>query len=156
MVDEHQHIFLGCADGSIVQLLLQPFHVAVCHVTSCRERITLESMLPKAFPSGRRLTRFDSCYWFVLYNCCIEFVHSQSQCHMASHPTNAKYSDTVALTNDETNHKVTCVYSDPSLYLWDVTVIRKVCINLAGRFVIVDGNNDRRRDPSVWEQMTYE
>ncbi|KZS10660.1 putative Cilia- and flagella-associated protein 52 [Daphnia magna] len=46
--------------------------------------------------------------------------------HMASHPANAKYPDTVALTYDETNHKVACVYSDRSLYLWDVTDIRKV------------------------------
>lgn len=46
--------------------------------------------------------------------------------HMASHPASAKYPDTVALTYDETNHKVTCVYSDRSLYLWDVTDIRKV------------------------------
>lgn len=46
--------------------------------------------------------------------------------HMASHPASAKYPDTVALTYDESNHKVTCVYSDRSLYLWDVTDIRKV------------------------------
>ncbi|XP_046630856.1 mitogen-activated protein kinase-binding protein 1-like isoform X2 [Daphnia pulicaria] len=46
--------------------------------------------------------------------------------HMASHPANAKYPDTVALTYDETNHKVACVYSDRSLYLWDITDIRKV------------------------------
>ena len=45
---------------------------------------------------------------------------------MASHPANAKYPDTVAVTYDETNHKVTCVYSDRSLYLWDVRDIRKV------------------------------
>jgi len=45
---------------------------------------------------------------------------------MASHPVNAKYPDTVALTYDETNHKVACVYSDRSLYLWDITDIRKV------------------------------
>jgi hypothetical protein len=46
--------------------------------------------------------------------------------HMASHPANAKYPDTVALTYDETNHKVACVYSDRSLYLWDINDIRKV------------------------------
>ena len=45
---------------------------------------------------------------------------------MASHPANAKYPDTVALTYDEVNHKVACVYSDRSLYLWDITDIRKV------------------------------
>ena len=45
---------------------------------------------------------------------------------MAAHPANAKYPDTVAVAYDENNHKVTCVYSDRSLYLWDVRDIRKV------------------------------
>lgn len=52
---------------------------------------------------------------------------------MASHPVNAKYPDTVALTYDETNHKVACVYSDRSLYLWDITDIRKVYIRRSSR-----------------------
>ncbi|XP_046383453.1 mitogen-activated protein kinase-binding protein 1 isoform X1 [Ischnura elegans] len=46
--------------------------------------------------------------------------------HMASHPNNAKYPDVIAVTYDERNHKVTCVYNDHSLYVWDVRDIKRV------------------------------
>ncbi|KAE9544023.1 hypothetical protein AGLY_001712 [Aphis glycines] len=46
--------------------------------------------------------------------------------HMANIPPNAKYPDAIALAYDETNMKVTCVYNDHSLYVWDVKDIKRV------------------------------
>ncbi|CAG9576897.1 unnamed protein product [Danaus chrysippus] len=46
--------------------------------------------------------------------------------HMFSHPPEARYPDAVALTYDERNHKLTCVYNDHSLYVWDVRDIKRV------------------------------
>ncbi|CAH0761745.1 unnamed protein product [Diatraea saccharalis] len=46
--------------------------------------------------------------------------------HMFSQPSNARYPDAVALTYDERNHKLTCVYNDHSLYVWDVRDIKRV------------------------------
>lgn len=45
---------------------------------------------------------------------------------MATHPNNAKYPDAVALAFDQRNMKLTCVYNDHSLYLWDVRDIKRV------------------------------
>ncbi|XP_050529445.1 mitogen-activated protein kinase-binding protein 1 [Daktulosphaira vitifoliae] len=46
--------------------------------------------------------------------------------HMASIPSNAKYPDAIALAYDEINTKLTCVYNDHSLYIWDVKDIKRV------------------------------
>ncbi|XP_035456107.2 uncharacterized protein LOC118280268 isoform X7 [Spodoptera frugiperda] len=46
--------------------------------------------------------------------------------HMFTQPSNARYPDAVALTYDERNHKLTCVYNDHSLYVWDVRDIKRV------------------------------
>ncbi|KAJ8707643.1 hypothetical protein PYW07_011320 [Mythimna separata] len=46
--------------------------------------------------------------------------------HMFTQPPNARYPDAVALTYDERNHKLTCVYNDHSLYVWDVRDIKRV------------------------------
>ncbi|XP_047496658.1 WD repeat-containing protein 62-like isoform X3 [Penaeus chinensis] len=46
--------------------------------------------------------------------------------HMAAHPNNAKYPDTIAVSFDENNHKVTAVYNDHSMYVWDVKDIKRV------------------------------
>ncbi|XP_063836463.1 uncharacterized protein LOC135085617 [Ostrinia nubilalis] len=45
--------------------------------------------------------------------------------HMFNQPPNARYPDAVALTYDERNHKLTCVYNDHSLYVWDVRDIKR-------------------------------
>ena len=45
---------------------------------------------------------------------------------MFTQPANARYPDAVALTYDERNHKLTCVYNDHSLYVWDVRDIKRV------------------------------
>lgn len=45
---------------------------------------------------------------------------------MASIPSNAKYPDAIALAFDEINMKLTCVYNDHSLYIWDVSNIKRV------------------------------
>ena len=45
---------------------------------------------------------------------------------MATHPNNAKYPDTIAIAYDENNHKVTAVYNDHSMYVWDVKDIKRV------------------------------
>ena len=46
--------------------------------------------------------------------------------HMTTHPPNAKYPDATAITYDEQNFKVTVVYNDHSIYVWDVRDIKKV------------------------------
>lgn len=46
--------------------------------------------------------------------------------HTASHPKDAKYPDTIAIVYDEVHKKLTCVYNDHSLYVWDIHDIRKV------------------------------
>ncbi|KAG8253575.1 mitogen-activated protein kinase binding protein 1 [Homalodisca vitripennis] len=46
--------------------------------------------------------------------------------HTTTHPNNAKYPDTIAVTYDEKNLKLTCVYNDHSLYIWDVKDIKRV------------------------------
>ncbi|KAF2353101.1 WD40 repeat [Trinorchestia longiramus] len=46
--------------------------------------------------------------------------------HMGQHPPSARYPDTVAVAYDPNNHKLTAVYNDHSLYVWDVTDIKRV------------------------------
>lgn len=46
--------------------------------------------------------------------------------HMSQHPNNAKYPDTIALAFDEKNNKLTCIYNDHSIYVWDIRDIRRV------------------------------
>lgn len=46
--------------------------------------------------------------------------------HMSQHPANARYPDAIALAFDEKNNKLTCVYNDHSIYVWDVRDIRRV------------------------------
>ncbi|XP_031332031.1 uncharacterized protein LOC116162536 isoform X2 [Photinus pyralis] len=46
--------------------------------------------------------------------------------HMSSPPPDAKYPDAIAITYDETNKKLTCVYNDHSIYVWDIHNIRRV------------------------------
>ncbi|KAL4711270.1 hypothetical protein ACJJTC_019111 [Scirpophaga incertulas] len=46
--------------------------------------------------------------------------------HMFSQPPGAKYPDTVALAYDPRGRKLTAVYNDHSLYVWDVRDVRRV------------------------------
>lgn len=43
-----------------------------------------------------------------------------------SKPEDARYPDAIALTYDDTNFKLTCVYNDHSLFVWDVRDIKRV------------------------------
>ncbi|XP_035215773.1 mitogen-activated protein kinase-binding protein 1-like isoform X2 [Stegodyphus dumicola] len=45
---------------------------------------------------------------------------------VSSHLSNIKYPDTIAIALDAINKKVTCVYNDHSLYVWDVKDTKKV------------------------------
>lgn len=45
---------------------------------------------------------------------------------MASPPPDAKYPDTIAITYDELNNKLTAVYNDHSIYVWDVFNVKRV------------------------------
>lgn len=45
---------------------------------------------------------------------------------MANAPKDAKYPDAIAVAFDEINNKLTCVYNDHSLYIWDVRNIKRV------------------------------
>ena len=53
---------------------------------------------------------------------------------MASHPSNARYPDATAITFDKSNFKVTVIYNDHSIYVWDVRDITKVKNNVWGFF----------------------
>ena len=46
--------------------------------------------------------------------------------HMMSAPPNSKYPDTIAIVFDESRSRVSCVYNDHSLYIWDLRDIRRV------------------------------
>lgn len=46
--------------------------------------------------------------------------------HIMTAPQNAKYPDTVAMSFDEARSKVTCVYNDHSMYIWDLRDIKRV------------------------------
>ena len=46
--------------------------------------------------------------------------------HMSSHPANSGYPDATAIVLDKSNFKVTVVYNDHSVYIWDVRDINKV------------------------------
>jgi len=46
--------------------------------------------------------------------------------HMANHPQNAQYPDACAISYDEQNGRVSVVYNDHSLYIWDVKDVKKV------------------------------
>ncbi|XP_033221790.1 mitogen-activated protein kinase-binding protein 1 isoform X2 [Belonocnema kinseyi] len=56
----------------------------------------------------------------------VDVAHGLSISHMSQHPPNARYPDAIALAFDEKNNKLTCVYNDHSLYVWDVRDIRRV------------------------------
>ncbi|KAM7350862.1 WD repeat domain 62 isoform 5-T15 [Cochliomyia hominivorax] len=46
--------------------------------------------------------------------------------HIMTVPPNAKYPDCIAMAYDEQRSKVTCVYNDHSLYIWDMRDINRV------------------------------
>ena len=48
------------------------------------------------------------------------------QSHVRSVPSNARYPDALAVTYDALQQKVTCVYSDHSMYVWDVHDVKRV------------------------------
>ncbi|XP_013394584.1 WD repeat-containing protein 62 isoform X1 [Lingula anatina] len=56
----------------------------------------------------------------------VDVTAGQDPSHMGVKPDNARYPDCIALEYDEMNKKVTCIYSDHSLYMWDVRDIRKI------------------------------
>jgi len=56
----------------------------------------------------------------------VDVAQGLSISHMATHPNNAKYPDAVALAFDQRSLKLTCVYNDHSLYVWDVRDIKRV------------------------------
>lgn len=41
-------------------------------------------------------------------------------------PDNSRFPDTIAVQYDDVNNRLTCVYNDHSLYVWDVTDVQKV------------------------------
>ncbi|XP_037033889.1 uncharacterized protein LOC119072719 isoform X2 [Bradysia coprophila] len=46
--------------------------------------------------------------------------------HITAVPPNAKFPDTIAMVFDEPRSRVSCVYNDHSLYIWDLRDIRRV------------------------------
>ena len=45
---------------------------------------------------------------------------------MGALPANCRYPDTIAVCYSSVDSKLTCIYNDHSLYIWDVSDIRKV------------------------------
>ncbi|XP_014476106.1 PREDICTED: uncharacterized protein LOC106745224 isoform X2 [Dinoponera quadriceps] len=56
----------------------------------------------------------------------VDVAQGLSISHMSQHPPEARYPDAIALAFDERNNKLTCVYNDHSIYVWDVRDIRRV------------------------------
>ncbi|XP_011861158.1 PREDICTED: uncharacterized protein LOC105558201 isoform X2 [Vollenhovia emeryi] len=56
----------------------------------------------------------------------VDVAQGLSISHMSQHPPNARYPDAIALAFDERNNKLTCVYNDHSIYVWDVRDIKRV------------------------------
>ncbi|XP_050452737.1 mitogen-activated protein kinase-binding protein 1 isoform X3 [Cataglyphis hispanica] len=56
----------------------------------------------------------------------VDVAQGLSISHMSQHSLNARYPDTIALAFDERNNKLTCIYNDHSIYVWDVKDIRRV------------------------------
>lgn len=46
--------------------------------------------------------------------------------HLANQMKNVSYPDTISIALDEVNNKVISIYSDHSIYVWDVKDIRRV------------------------------
>ncbi|XP_074662652.1 uncharacterized protein LOC141915135 [Tubulanus polymorphus] len=46
--------------------------------------------------------------------------------HMTTHGNSAKFPDVIACCYDNTNKKLTCVYTDHSLYVWDIKDVKKI------------------------------
>jgi len=47
-------------------------------------------------------------------------------CVRGAVPPNSRYPDTIAVCYSSVDNKLTCIYNDHSLYIWDVTDIKKV------------------------------
>lgn len=45
---------------------------------------------------------------------------------MVSHPPNAKYPDTIAITYNESSNQLISIYNDHSIFIWDVSDIFRV------------------------------
>ncbi|XP_059149399.1 WD repeat-containing protein 62-like [Physella acuta] len=56
----------------------------------------------------------------------VEVTTATSPSHMVAHSQDAKYPDTKAIAIDDDHKKVTCIYNDRSVYIWDVHDIKRV------------------------------
>lgn len=70
---------------------------------------------------------------------------------MGTPPPDAKYPDTIAITFDETKTKVTAVYNDHSVYVWDVFDIRRVKLVFYFSFILLLSCNIININISGWE-----
>lgn len=41
-------------------------------------------------------------------------------------PDNARFPDTVAICHTDVDNRLTCIYNDHSIYIWDISDLRKV------------------------------
>lgn len=117
-----KYIFIGCAEG----------------IVRCFSPTTLQfiTTLPRTHYLGvdvaqglsirfiAILLQFSGVYFVVHETYKYLFIRFFS--HMSQHPLNARYPDTIALAFDERNNKLTCIYNDHSIYVWDVRDIRRV------------------------------
>ncbi|CAG5136024.1 unnamed protein product, partial [Candidula unifasciata] len=56
----------------------------------------------------------------------VEVTAATSPSHMVSNRDDVRYPDTKAITIDDDHKKVTCIYNDQSVYIWDVHDIKRV------------------------------
>lgn len=71
-----------------------------------------------------RLNRLASkLFYFLALNLMNQNLHFR---HLANQMKNVSYPDTISIALDEVNNKVISIYSDHSIYVWDVKDIRRV------------------------------
>lgn len=63
---------------------------------------------------------------------------------MIANNLDAKYADTLAITLDEENNKVTCVYKDHSLYIWGTRIGTRVQVFVSCIFISCNPLRPRR------------
>ena len=124
-----EFVFIGCAEG-----IVRCFSPITLQVRS-QEDLSWEKILKNIFQFVTTLPR--------THYLGVDVSKGLTISHMASHPNNAQYPDASSVSYDEQNARVTVVYNDHSLYIWDVKDIRKVIINISQEEASVSWRHSR-------------
>ncbi|KAH9499537.1 Mitogen-activated protein kinase-binding protein 1, partial [Bulinus truncatus] len=107
-----EHIFVGCAEGVVRVFKSNTLHY-VCS-------------LPKPHHLGVEVTTATNPSLLFLAPPDLLIYRFAVNSHMVSNREDAKYPDTKAIAIDDDHKKVTCIYNDRSIYIWDVHDIKRV------------------------------